>query len=76
MKHWSCENICRLLLTSAVAVLALFLLGADFPEHHTPDLSARETAAAFCDEFAPEFRDAMGKTAAADPYLILQIVAE
>ena len=75
MKHPNHKTL-RILLISAVAAMALFLLGADFPEHHAPDLTAKETAAAFCNEFSPEFRASMEKTAAENPYLILQLIAE
>ena len=70
------EKYGRVLLTAAIAVGVILLLGSDFPEHETVKDDARGVAAELCRELEPELRRDFAKTVAENPVRLLRLCAE
>ena len=70
------EKYGRAVLTAAIALCVILLLGSDFPEHETVNDDARSVAAELCRELEPELRRDFAKTVAEDPVRLLRLCAE
>ena len=70
------ERYGRSLLTAAIAVLVILLLGADYPEHEPPVGDSHRIAEELCMEIPPKLRGDFQRTVAENPVRFIQFCAE